>query len=371
MTMHINSLSRVPGTVGACPSWFKSRWLSVAASQLGGNRLDSHGFYSTARLDAGEVGFTQRALTHISNVLAPTLVPPLEARKYIPTVIEGNPGDTSYLWRRPTRTGMARFFAPGAAMDLPVVGAIIDEINVPYYTVGAELQYDYFELLAIGAALANGQPFDFVKEKLIAALEANEKKLDLIAAFGSATPPNSYGIEVDADVGMTGLLNNANITQYSIPVGAAGSKTWALKTADEVLADLFGIVSYQIASTYKVHMPNTMLLPIPEFQAIANRRMSDISDSTILSFFLESQRKIGQPIDVFSWMYMTGSGTASSDQMTVFNRDPRMQKHVLSTDKSALPTTTNGLVTTQVVYSRTAGLTFFYPLGTTSASYIG
>lgn len=323
------------------------------------------------RLDANETGFLQKALTHISLEEHPTLVPPLEARKWIPTVVEGNPGDASYLWRKPTRTGIAQFFGPGIARDLPVGGAYVEEINTQYYTIGMKILWDYFELLAMGAAVANGQPFNFIGERLTAALEGNEKKLDLIAAFGSAAVPNNYELFQDADVGLTGLLNNASISNYAIPVGAAGSKAWVNKTADEVLADLFGIVSYQVSTTAKVHTPNTMLLPIPEFQAIANRRMSDISDSTILSFFLKSQKEIGQPIDVYSWQYMAGSGQSSSDQMIVYARDTRMGKHVLSTDKAALASTTAGLVTEQVVYSRTAGWICFYPLAVTSSSFIG
>ncbi len=382
--------------MGVIPSGQKDFIVGEVLRALGGGRMDSRGGFNArfdaaerahvdralrffsyllnpqrTHLDAAEVGFTQRALTYISPEMHPTLVPPLEARKWIPTVVEGNPGDASYLWRKPTRTGIARFFAPGGARDLPVVGAFIGEINIPYFTVGAQIQYDYFELLAIGAALANGQPFDFVKEKLIAALEANEKKLDLIAAFGSATPPSSYGIETDADVGMTGLLNNASISNYAIPVGASGSKLWVNKTADEVLADLSGIVAYQRSSTYKVHAPNTMLMPIAEKQSLISRRMSDVSGESILGYFQRTQREAGQPIDVFDWQYMTGSGTASSDQMVVFNRDPRMLKHVLSTDKATLPASTSGLITTQIVYSRTAGTCIWYPLSITSSSYIG
>ena len=361
---HTYSTHKVTGLL---PAGVRESWILRAAQMIqgqgGGARLDARGvFQPRGHMDAAESAFINQALTHIVEELFPTLVPPLKARKFIPTTIEGDPGDQSYRWLRPTRTGIARF-ANAPMADLPVVGAYIDEINVPYYTVGAKIQYDYFELLAIGAAKKNGQTFDGIKEKLIAALEANEKKLDLIAAFGSATPPNSYGVEVDADVGMTGLLNCANMSSYTIPAGASGSKAWANKTADEVLADLYGIVAAMEATTYEVHVPNMMLMPIAQYQAIASRKVSETGNAeTILSYFMRTRREIGRPIQVNPWMYMQGAGAAGADRLLIYSNDTRMARHPLSVDKSTLPASQQGLVTEQVVYSKTPGFVAFRPL---------
>ena len=187
-------------TNGLVGDQFRHRWLAAAGQSL--QRFDSRGAFA-ARHDAAESAFTQRALTYVMTEVWPTLIPPLKARMFIPTAVKGNPGDEFLVWRKPTRTGMARLFAPGSAMDLPVVGLMIEEIPQRFYPVGVKLVYDYFELLAIGAALANGQPVDLVGEKLKAALEAIEKKLDVIAAFGTATPPAGYAVEVDADAAPT------------------------------------------------------------------------------------------------------------------------------------------------------------------------
>ncbi len=347
---------------------FRYQWLARAGQSL--RRLDSRGQFG-ARYDAAETVFTQRALTYLSSEVFPTLIPPLKARMFVPTAVKANPGATSYVWRKPTRTGIARVFATGCALDAPVVGMTMEEITEHFYTVASQLTYNYFELLAVGMALENGQPVDLVGEKLKAALEANEKRLDLIAAFGTATPPNSYGPEVDADLGITGLLNNGSSSVYATPAGAFGSKTWALKTADEVLADLFGIVSYQRSSTYEVHAPDTIVMPIAEFQSIVGRRLSDVSGESILSFFMRTQREAGQPIDVYPWMYCAGAGLATSDMMIAYKRDPRMLQHILSMDNTPIAPSTVGLETNQIVASRTAGLVLQYPLSTTTASYIG
>lgn len=347
---------------------FRYGWLAKCGASL--QRMDARAQF-TPRFDAAETVFTQRALAYIATEVWPTLIPPLKARLFIPTAVKAHPGAESYIWRKPTRTGIARLFAPGAGLDLPVVGLMMEEIPQRFYPVGAKLIYNYFELLAMGMALENGQPVDVVGEKLKAAMEAVEKKLDLVAAFGTAAAPTGFAIELDADVGITGLLNSTLASTYSIPLGAAGSKTWALKTADEVLADLGGIVAAQRSTTYEVHAPDTMLLPIAEHQAIINRRLSDVSGESILSYFVRVQREAGQPIEVHPWMYMAGAGSSSSDMMMVFKRDPQMLQHVLAMDTSPLEMTKNGMETTQPVVAKSCGTILHYPLSVTYASFIG
>jgi hypothetical protein len=362
----MKEIIRVRGLVN---DGFKAAWLARVGPSL--QRFDAARGGYQARHDAAETVFTQRALTHIASEVFPTLIPPLKARAFLPTAVKANPGAESYVWRKPTRTGIARLFAPGAALDLPVVGLLMEEIPAPFYPVGCELRYDYFELLAIGMSLENGVPVDLVGEKMKAALEAIEKKLDIIAAFGTATPPTGFAAEVEADVGMEGLLNSSLVSQYTIPAGASGHKDWARKTADEVLADLNGLVAFQRASTYEVHYGDTMVIPPSEHQALIGRRLSDVSGESILSFFMRTQREAGYPIQVHPWMYCAGSGSSSSDQVVFYKHDPRMLEHVLAMDATPLEPSKEGLETVQPVVAKTAGLLVHYPLSVTAGSFIG
>lgn len=346
----------------------RDQWLARAGSQLG--RFDSRNGQFRATYDSAETAFTQRALTFIERQVFATLIPPLEARTFIPTSVKGSPGDETYLWRKYTRTGIARLFAPGAALDLPRSSFYTEEIYQRYYPVGTKIVYGYFELLAIGAALANGQPVDLIGESLKGAMEAIEKKLDIIAAFGTATPPTGFTLEVEADLGMTGLLNNANATAYTVATGASGSQAWSTKTPDEILADLNGIVGGQIASTYKVHSPDTIIVPITQFETQLTRRMSDVSGETIISFFQRTRQAMGKPVQILSWMYNAGAGSAGSDLMVAYKRDPSMFEHVLAMDATPLAPTTAGLETTQPVVAKTAGVVMRYPLSVSLASNI-
>src|SRR5258708_1499469 len=111
----------------------KYGWLARAGQQL--QRFDAvRGFQ--ARHDAAETAFTLRALAHIATEVFPTLIPPLKARQFIPTQVKANPGAEFYIWRKPTRTGIARLFAPGSALDLPVVGLFMVELPHRFYPVG-------------------------------------------------------------------------------------------------------------------------------------------------------------------------------------------------------------------------------------------
>ncbi len=352
---------------GLVPQHFTDSWLARGGAQLG--RFDGKTGHFHARLDAAETPFTERALTYIETFMYATLNPPLEARTFIPTSVKATAGAETYLWRKITRTGMARLIT-GSALDLPRASMFTEEVRQPFYPIGVKIVYNYFELLAVGMALSNGQGVDLIGESLRAAMEAVEKKLDIVAAFGTAAPPAGFGIEQEADVGLTGLLNNPNTSVLTLPPGASGQTAWASKTPDEILLDLNAMVGGQVAATFKVHRPDTILVPILADEVQLQRRMSDVSGETIKSFFLRTRREGGHTIEILSWMYMAGSGAAGLDLMISYKRDPRMFEHVLAMDATPLPATTHGLETTQPVLAKTAGIVPRYPLSITSATGI-
>lgn len=344
---------------GLVPDHFVSTWMAREGGRLG--RFDGKAGRYQPRYDAAESAFVQRALTFIETFVYATLIPPLEARTFIPTSVKAHAGAETFVWRRITRTGMARLIT-GNALDLPRAAMFAEEIFQRFYPLGVKTSYSYFELLAVGMAVQNGAGVDLVGESLRAALEAVEKKLDLIAAFGTATPPTGFTLEQEADVGLTGLLNHPNATAYTIPVGAGGSTKWADKTPDEILLDLNGIVGGQVAGTFKVHRPDTMIVPVSQFETQLQRRMSDVSGETVLSFFLRTRREAGHDLEVKSWMYAAGAGLAGADILVAYKRDPRMFEHVLAMDATPLAPTTAGLETTQPVVAKTAGIVMRYPL---------
>lgn len=337
---------------------------SLAARAGFGSRFDGIGAGAvSARFDQAETKFRQLALAFIEKQVYATLIPPLKARTFIPTSVKASPGAETHTFYRLTRTGVARLIF-GRAVDLPRSSFYQEPITRKFYPIGTSFEFSYFDLLAVGMALENGMPVDLVGENMRAALEAIEKKLDLIAAFGTAAPPNSNGLEQEADPGLLGLLNAANTTAYTIATGAAGSTTWAQKTADEILADLNGIVGNQVSSTYEVHRPDTLIVPLAQAEQQLTRRMSDVSGETIGSFFMRTRKEMGSPVQIVPWQFAAGIGAGSTDVVVAYKRDPMMLEHILAMDATPLTNLAEqrGLQTITPVVAKTAGLALRYPL---------
>lgn len=309
------------------------------------------------KFDAAESVFVERALLYVETETYNTLIPPLEARKYVPTDNKSPPGAKVTSYRQYTRTGIARLMTERGA-DLPNAGIFVKEFFHQFYAVGASYQYDYLDLLAAAFAAENGgPPLNLDLELAIAAREAIEKKLDLIGAVGSG--PSTFALENEIDVGMLGLLNQPSAIIYVIPVGFALSTLWSSKTPDEVIADLTGIVANQIALTFKVHVPDTILLPISQYETIGGRSMGDGRSDTILSYFTRTNKHIKE---VDSWQYLAGAGAGATDRMVCYRKDPRMVRHMISMEFTQLPPQLEDMTYHVACLAKTAGVISPYPL---------
>ena len=321
------------------------------------------------RKDAAESIFVERALLEIESQPYNTLIPPLKSRKFIPTDNTTHAGAKFTGYRRYTRTGVARLVTE-SGLDLPIVGLNVQEDIHQFYVIAAAYEYSYLDLLAIGYALSNGQAINLDLELSIAAREAIEKGLDVIAAFGSSGS-GQFVLENEEDVGLLGLLNLPNVVNYVPATGDSGYTDWARKTPDEVLADLNGIIAYQVSQTFEVHRPDTILIPTLQYEQQLTRSMGDGRSDTILSYFVRTHREAGNPIDVQSWPYLALAGDGgSTDMMIAFKRDPRMLRHMISMEVTALPQQQEGLVIRVPLLAKTAGLVSPYPLSIARATGI-
>jgi hypothetical protein len=313
----------------------------------------------TARLDANESAFVARALLFVEAETYNTLLPPLEGRKFVPVDGSAHPGAKFTSYKQYTRTGVARLVTE-RGMDLPRSSLYVKEFFHQFYRLGMSYGYTLDDLLAAQFSGQNGGPaLNIDLEEAIGCREGIEKALDRIAAFGSAASSVLALVGLGADVGMVGLLNNPNVTAYTIPVGASGSALWSAKTADEVLADLTGIVAAQVGSTYKVHTPDALICPITQLESIAGRSMGDGRSDTILSYFLKTNRHIK---DVDSWQYLTGTGAGGTDQIVCYKRDKRMLRHMISQEFTQMPPQFENLEYLTDCTAKTAGVVIPYPL---------
>lgn len=309
-------------------------------------------YAQTGRLDADESVFVERALLYVETETYNTLFPPLEGRRFVPVDNKTPPGAKFTTYRQYTRTGIARLVTE-RGLDLPTSNLFVKEFSHQFYRLGASYQYTLDDLLAAQFSSTNGgPPLNIDLEMALAARESIEKKLDNIARVGS-----SDGLQ--PSLGMLGLLNQTSATTYTVANGATGSQLWSSKTPDEIIADMTGIVANQVATTFKVFIPDTMLLPISQYETIAGRSMGDGRSDTILSYFLKISRHIKE---VDSWQFLSGAGSGSTDRMVVYIKDPRYVRHMISQEFTQLPPTFENFVYTTSCTAKSAGVVVPYPL---------
>lgn len=83
----------------------------------------------------------------------------------------------------------------------------------------------------------------------------------------------------DADRGVTGLFNNANVALSNAVID------FTTATGQDVISYLNGILISIWQNSAETHLPNVIAIPSDDWAVISERRMADGTDTTILEFF--------------------------------------------------------------------------------------
>lgn len=297
-------------------------------------------------LDSGESIFFTREL---ETIRARTYDVQFEEPKLfniIPKSMEGDPLATDITHRSYTRVGMAKMGGTEYATDFPRVDVYGVETTVKVKPVHSGYGYNKDE---IARAAKVGRPLEAMRAS--AARKAIEMKLDEIARSGEAT------------TGLKGLYNASGVSDYTIPDGTGGKSDWAHKTADEILADLYGAVNYVLTSTNGIEVPDTMALPMGEYLRISQKKIAtDSEGATVLNYFLKNTPYIKNIIWLPGLDTAGGSGSWDGTQMGLVWKN--------SADKLVfdlpMPFNQEDLLQDGLNYSvpcraKTAGVTVFYP----------
>lgn len=319
-------------------------------------------------MDAGEALFVERALTYVEVETYNTLFPPLEGLKYVPIDLSTPEGAKSTAYKQYTQVGIAKLVTERGG-DLPTSKLFVKEFNHNFHRLGMSYEYTLDDLLAAQFASQNGGPaLNIDMEQAEGAKRGIGRGLDVVAAIGSTTSASIPGLSVGvgADVGLLGILNQPSASLYTVALGATGFQAWSTKTPDEKIADLTGIYAAMVAGTYKIHTPNTILLPITQFENANGQRMGDGSDETVVSFF----KKIKPGVTVDSWQYCAGAGSAGSDRMVAMESMKRNMRHMISSMFRQMPPEFHRLTFSVLCLAKTAGVVVPYPLALSYADNI-
>lgn len=132
------------------------------------------------------------------------------------------------------------------------------------------------------------------------------------------------------EYGTTGLLNDPDVVETAVAVGAKGTTKWADKTPDEILADFNAALSanWAAAEYDESALPNHVLIPYEQYVDILNRKVTELATETVLDYVLKHNlaAKNGGSLYIGPTRWCRGAGTGGTDRMAVYVSQERFVK---------------------------------------------
>ena len=300
---------------------------------------------SKIRLDAGEAVFFERQLESIESRLYETKYRELKYRRLIPVSNRDGAGASSIIYYQYTKIGMAKIIA-NPSDDLPRSDVYAKEFSARVYSIGTSFGFSTKEMRR---AQRSGVPLEMMK--VDAARKAVRFKESDIAWNG------------ESEYSIVGLLDNTNIPNVQAPLNAATtSREWADKSPDEIIYDIGTLLVSGIReATNEVQSADTLLLPIEQYNYIAQTPRSTHSDTTILAFILENETAFGLRF-IEALPELKGTGTGATDQALAYEKDPEVLELRIPMEMQMLPPERRNLEMITNVESEIGGVVVRYPL---------
>lgn len=297
--------------------------------------------------DANESAFLNRQLDYIKGQTYDIKYAQLKARMLFPVSNEADPGAEKIFYRQYDQSGIAKFIA-NYGDDLPDADVSGKEYFAQVKTLGASYKYNIIELRN---AIYGNVPLE--QRRANAAKRAIAQAENKAAFFG------------DAAAGIVGLFSQPNVTSVTIPATGTGATTqWVNKTPDQILFDMNLVANTVVSTSLGVEIPDTMLLPLSQFNFVASTARSANSDTTILNYFLQNNPYIKQVewVNELKGAGASGSGAGPYDRMYAYRRSPEVLTMEIPSDFEQLELEIRNLVYKVPCIERFAGLLVYYPL---------
>ena len=291
--------------------------------------------------DAGESAFFVRELEYIKAKSYDTKQKSLKAMMLLPVSTEADPGAETITYRRYTQVGTAAIVSDYAE-NSPRVDIYGAEYTSKVYTISDSFGYSRQE---IRRARMSGKNLDV--RRASAAKRAFEEKIESIAWSG------------DVAHSISGFIAYPGITLYTVPNGAAGTKTWITKTPDEIIKDVKGLVLAVTDTTNGIEIPDTLLLPYAQYMDIATRRVTDGDSKTVLTYIKDNFPMLKN----IEWLtQLKAAGAGATDQMMCYSKSPDSLTLEIPMPYTQLPPQTKGLGFEIMTEGRCGGIIVYYPL---------
>lgn len=294
------------------------------------------------RLDSNESAFFNRELAYVKSKTYDAKLAELKGLALIPISMEAGAGVNEIVYRSFRGVGIAKIIAD-YAKDFPRVDVYGEEKSVKVKGIGDSYGYSITEIRQSQRA---GKNLD--TRRALTARRAHDEVM------------NKMSLKSDAVNGTNGLLDYPGITEVTLASdGTGSSKTWASKTADQIVRDVNDMVNAVMEPTHAREVPDTLLLPIKQYNDIATRRIGEDGTKTLLKYILENSPYI-KKIDWLSELKGFGAGATDRAMVGIFDTD-----HItleIPQPFEQFEAQREGMEYTIPCHSECAGTIIYYPL---------
>lgn len=229
--------------------------------------------------------FFAKQLAHIKTKAYDKEFPELSGLKLFPQTSDTDEGASYIEYYSYEPVGFAAIIA-NYASDLPRVDVKGTPHRAEIVNIGDSYGYNVQELRACrrNAVLGIMKSLDAVRAE--AARRVYDVKVNHLIWNG------------DEKAKIVGILSSDNnIPVYTLQNGAGGKADWASKTADEIAADIAGILNYIDTLTQSVEHPDSWVMPNDLYTALNLRRIDGTGES-VLSYIKEHTPRLrtGRPL---------------------------------------------------------------------------
>lgn len=294
------------------------------------------------KLDVNESAFFKRQLEFIKSQTYDTKYKQLKAVNLIPVSTDAPNGADTITFRRFSKIGFAKVISD-YANDFPRVDIVGEEQQAQVRSLGDSYGYSIKE----------------IRRAQMAGLNLNARRAET-ARRAIDQLINDIAFSGDTTYNLQGLISYPGITEYTVPNdGTGSSKLWSTKTPDQIVRDVTGMVDAVVDTTNGIEAPDTLILPLSQYLIIANTRMTDGNDKTIMTYIMENNPFI----KTIEWVTeLKSAGAGSTDRMMLYARDPRNLTLEIPQPFEQFPPQQKGMEFEVPCHAETGGVIVYYPL---------
>lgn len=294
------------------------------------------------RLDSNESVFFNRELAYVKARSYDAKYAELKGLSLIPISTEAGAGVNEIIFHQYRGVGFAKVIAD-YAKDFPRVDIYGEEKAVKVKGIGDSYGYSIKE---IRASQRTGKNLD--QRRAITARRAHDEMM------------NRMALKSNTADGTFGLLDFPGITEVTLQAdGTNSSKTWASKTPDQIVRDINDLVSAVMEPTSAREVPDTLLLPIAQYNDIATRRIGEAGEKTLMRYILDNSPYIKR-IDWLSELKNFGAG--GTNRALVGRFDEEHLTLEIPQPFEQFEAQQEGMEFTIPCHSECAGTIIYYPL---------